>query len=62
MQKTYLERYRFLNLQLISKLDLINEISKGDNGEIEKLHPKVQIYLEDPNKVPGGANRKFEVN
>ena len=28
---------------------------------IEKLHPKVQIYLEDPNKVPGGANRKFEV-
>ena len=43
------------------KLDLIDEISKGDNGEIEKLHPKVQIYLEDPNKVPGGANRKFEV-
>ena len=41
------------------KLDLPNEISKGDNGEIEKLHP-VQIYLEDPNKVPGGANRKFE--
>ena len=39
----------------------INEISKGDNGEIEKIHPKVQIYLEDPNKVPGGANRKFEV-
>ena len=43
------------------KLDLIDEISKGDNGEIEKLHPKVQIYLEDPNKVPGGANRKFKV-
>ena len=43
------------------KLDLIDEISKGNNGEIEKLHPKVQIYLEDTNKVPGGANRKFEV-
>ena len=43
------------------KLDLIDEISKGNNGEIEKLHLKVQIYLEDPNKVPGGANRKFEV-
>jgi hypothetical protein len=43
------------------KLNLIDEIIKGDYGNREKLHPKVVIYLEDLSKVPGGANRKFKV-